>query len=405
MKIAIPISDLIDRNGGGYTFESQLLEEIIRASAYSSHEFILFVSNSKTSKYLLNTSVQVVSIHRSILKKNYFKLAIKLRNIVCKLFDLSYNSYSSDSYKRHINRLLRAHKIDIVLSLTPISFSEVDFPYITLIWDLAHRIHPYFPEVSSNGQWEERENYYAKLIRRAAFIVTGTELGKAEIEKFYQIPSERIKVIPFFTPKIQSKSSLTEQDITQKYNIPKQYLFYPAQFWAHKNHVSILFAMQILKNHYGLNLALVFVGSDKGNAAYIKSMTQKLDLSDCIHFLGFVPPEDMRPLYLQAFALIYMTFFGPDNLPPLEAMSVGCPVIASDVSGASEQLGDAALIVDHRNPQAIASAIKLLFDDSVLRHSLIERGLIRANKWNVEDYVKEIFTLVDDFKSIRYCWD
>lgn len=100
-----------------------------------------------------------------------------------------------------------------------------------------------------------------------------------------------------------------------------------------------------------------------------------------------------------------MTFFGPDNLPPLEAMSVGCPVIASNVSGASEQLGNAALIVDHKNPNAIASAIKLLLDDPVLRNSLIERGLVRANQWEVEDYVKELFKLIDDFKTVRCCWD
>ncbi|MCA2845074.1 MAG: glycosyltransferase, partial [Microcystis sp. M074S1] len=100
-----------------------------------------------------------------------------------------------------------------------------------------------------------------------------------------------------------------------------------------------------------------------------------------------------------------MTFFGPDNLPPLEAMSLGCPVIASNVSGAREQLGDAALIVDQRNAQAIANAIKLLFDDPILRNNLIERGLVRANQWKVEDYAGELFKLIDDFKTVRRCWD
>ena len=163
--------------------------------------------------------------------------------------------------------------------------------------------------------------------------------------------------------------------------------------------------MQILQNDYELNIALVLVGSDKGNLGYVKSMAQKLKLSEYVHFLGFVPQEDMVPLYRQAFALIYMTFFGPDNLPPLEAMSLGCPVIASNVSGANEQLGNASLIVDHRDPQEIASAIKLLFDDPVLRDSLIKGGLIRANGWKADDYAKEIFTLIDGFKSIRCCWD
>ena len=406
MKIAIPISEQIDTRGGGYTFESQLLEEIIRSSADSSHEFILFVPNSKISGYLSSLPIQVVCAYRSPLKKIYSYLDTKLKILIHKLFDLpTYTFQYQSGYKRHINALLHHHKIDIVLSLSPILFADVDCPYITPVWDLAHRIYPYFSEVSSSGQWEERENYYAKVIRRATFVITGTEVGKAEIEKFYQVPSERIKVIPFFTPKLQGNVQSHNQGINQKYNLPKQYLFYPAQFWAHKNHISILQAIQILRIDYQLNMPLVLVGSDQGNADYIKSMVQKLELSDYVYFLGFVPQEDMQSLYIQAFALIYMTFFGPDNLPPLEAMSVGCPVIASNVSGASEQLGDAALIVDHKNPNAIASAIKLLLDDPVLRNSLIERGLVRANQWKVEDYVKELFKLVEDFKSIRCCWE
>jgi glycosyltransferase involved in cell wall biosynthesis len=404
MKIAIPVSDLIDTNGGGYTFESQLLEEILRLSAYSSHEFVLFTSNPQKSNYFLNTSVQVISTDRSFITKVYSYLAIKFKKLTCKLLKLTFPFPYQTNYKIHINRLLQDHKIDIVLSLAPICFNEVDCPYITPIWDLAHRTHPYFPEVSSHGQWEEREMYYTKVIRRAAFIVTGTEIGKAEVEKLYQVSSDRIKVIPFFTPKLQSNPILTNQDVIKKYHIPKQYLFYPAQFWAHKNHSSILLALQILKNDYGLNMPLVLAGSDKGNLSYVKSMVKNLELTDNVYFLGFVPQEDLFPLYNQAFALIYMTFFGPDNLPPLEAMSASCPVIASNVSGASEQLGNAALIVDHSNPQEIAKAIKLLYDDSILRNSLIERGLVRANQWKVEDYARELLKLVDEFQSIRSCW-
>jgi hypothetical protein len=61
--------------------------------------------------------------------------------------------------------------------------------------------------------------------------------------------------------------------------------------------------------------------------------------------------------------------------------------------------------LDHRDSQSIASAIKLLFDDPVLRNNLIERGLVRANQWKVEDYVGELFKLIDDFKTVRCCWD
>jgi glycosyltransferase involved in cell wall biosynthesis len=89
---------------------------------------------------------------------------------------------------------------------------------------------------------------------------------------------------------------------------------------------------------------VVFCGSDKGNESYIKQMAAELDLADQVKFLGFVPQEDLCSLYRNAFALTYVTFNGPNGLPPLEAFALGCPVVASKILG--EQLGDGALLVD-----------------------------------------------------------
>jgi len=181
-------------------------------------------------------------------------------------------------------------------------------------------------------------------------------------------------------------------------------LFYPAQFWPHKNHVGLLLAIKHLKDQYNLEFPLVFVGSDKGNISYIREVIAQLQLSNQVHFLGFVPQEDIPHLYQNAFALTFVTFFGPDNLPPIEAMALGCPVIASNVSGATEQLGEAALLVDPKQPEEIALAVKSLWDDSSLRQRLIDLGFKRAKKWTTEDYVKKLYSVIDDFEAIRRCW-
>jgi glycosyltransferase involved in cell wall biosynthesis len=131
---------------------------------------------------------------------------------------------------------------------------------------------------------------------------------------------------------------------------------------------------------------------------------EELNLSTQVHFLGFVPREDLLSLYHNAFALTYLTFFGPENLPPLEAFALGCPVIASNVSGAQEQLGNAALLVDPKDPNQIALAIKSLHEDISLRYTLIQRGLERAHRWTGKDYVKGVFSILDEFEPIRRCW-
>ena len=403
MKVALFISQQIPQAGGGHTFESQLLQTIVNLAALSNHNFVFYTSSEEVPNYLLSTSIQVVSPYRSLKERIKSKILRTAKAILSKIRHPRSKFEIEGWYEKHIINLLKINQIDITLSLVPGS-PVVDYPYITTVWDLQHRLQPYFPEVSISGEWDNREKSFLKMLRQAAFIITGTEVGKAEIEKFYHIPAERIKVIPFFAPQFTSISKLTDQDIIKKYNLPSQYLFYPAQFWPHKNHIGLLLAIKLLKEKYDIEFPLVFVGSDKGNESYVREMVQKLNLSQQVYFLGFVPQEDMVNLYGHAFALTFMTFFGPDNLPPLEAMALGCPVIASNVSGAKEQLGDAALLVDPKKPEEIAEAIKSLSEDSALRQDLIERGLIRASQWTAQDYIKEIFSVIDNFEAIRRCW-
>jgi len=282
-----------------------------------------------------------------------------------------------------------------------------DIPYITIVWDLQHRLQPWFPEVSEKGEWYKREVNFIQILQRASYIIAGTQAGQDEISCFYGIPKKRIRIIPHPTPdfvlnSIQNKES---ENIFNKFGIKKKYLLYPAQFWPHKNHANILLALEQVKEKYKIPLSVVFVGSDKGNFSYIQKMATSLQLYDDVHFLGFVSREDLVDLYQTAFALLYPTFFGPENLPPLEAFALGCPVIASKVSGAEEQLGDAALLVDPKSPEQIADAIYKLYNSPDIRKTLIEHGLKQAQKWTGHDFVRSIFSILDEFEAIRRCWE
>jgi len=192
--------------------------------------------------------------------------------------------------------------------------------------------------------------------------------------------------------------------------LPKQlsftsgYLFYPAQFWAHKNHMTLLLALKTLKDKHKLVVPLVFVGSDFGNRPYIEEQIKALGLEEQVQILGFVEQSEMIALYKHALALTYVTFFGPENLPPLEAMALGCPVIASDVIGADEQLGSAAMLVDPASPEDIAASIAKLSGSTKVRSRLVSRGHKRAANWTVGDFVLTAFDILDSFEAIRRVW-
>jgi glycosyltransferase involved in cell wall biosynthesis len=297
--------------------------------------------------------------------------------------------------------------IQFIIYLAPwLGEIEMDVPYAVFVWDLQHRENPWFPEVSSGTEWDRREQNYAVMLRRAAVIYTGTEEGRKQLALYYQIAPERIHILPFATPGFaleaasqpyEKKSALAALDL------PAEYLFYPAQFWSHKNHVMVLEACRIIREEAGWDLGVVFTGSDKGNLGYVQDYARRLGLEGCTRFLGFVDKTHVPDLYRGAACLAFPTFFGPDNLPPLEAFALGCPVVASDIPGASEQLGDAAILVSPIDERAWVKAI-LSLREVAARDRLVTAGHKAAAALNWDDYAQNMIGAVERFSAIRRTW-
>jgi len=401
MRVGVYLRNIAPPAGGGFTFQDDILQALVRLE--SKHTFVVFSNLTKVQTSGMTTKhIQFVSSQRGFLERARYKLVRIAAGAVAKLPII--RNWFQIKCTNWLKRAADDFGIEVMWFVTP-GYIEVDIPYIFTVWDLQHRLQPWFPEVSANGQWRGRENIYATAIPRASAVIIGTEAGKSEIVHFYRVPPEQVKLIPHPTPGFAlSASKDSGKEVLTKYHIPEGYLFYPAQFWPHKNHVGLLLAVNLLREKYELVLPVVFVGSDKGNLQHVHRVVKELGLSTQVHFLGFVPQEDLVGLYRNAFALTFLTFFGPENLPPLEAFALGCPVIASNVSGAQEQLGDAALLVDPRNEEQIAVAVKSLYDNPALRQTLVQRGLERATKWTGEDFVKSVFTILDEFEPVRRCW-
>jgi glycosyltransferase involved in cell wall biosynthesis len=120
--------------------------------------------------------------------------------------------------------------------------------------------------------------------------------------------------------------------------------------------------------------------------------------------LGVVSYEDMVKLYTNSLAFTFASFFGPDNLPPLEAFALGCPVTASRVSGAAEQLGDAVVLFDPANPEDIAEAIFTISHNQQLRARLVRKGAEIALARTPQSYMSQVCNILDKFECIRRCW-
>ena len=410
MKVAIPVSSAFPSVGGGYTFESEIVAALIDLAPVMHHQITIFSGvdfseiggDGQTSPHP----------NLTILHPPSQLMPGGLRRGLDLAYSSGYPKLANQADKvqaAFVRRFIRQNQFDFCWALAPAALIQCPtrhIPYALTIWDLQHRLQPYFPEVSQGREWGKRERFYQTSLPRATYIITGTERGKFEIERFYQIAPERIQVIPFPTPRLAeviANSSTTKEEFLVQHGLPSRYFFYPAQFWPHKNHSTLLQAFKTLVEQHG-DVALVLTGSDKGNANYIRQLIHNLNLTDKVYTLGFVSKADLANLYKHALALVFPTHFGPDNLPPLEAFSLSCPVIASDVPGAAEQLGDAALRVDQRDATQIAMAMEAICKDDNLRHELIQKGLARAKRWQPVDYAKRLVGLLDEFDSIRYSW-
>jgi glycosyltransferase involved in cell wall biosynthesis len=111
---------------------------------------------------------------------------------------------------------------------------------------------------------------------------------------------------------------------------------YPAQFWPHKNHLVLLHAIDLLLRQGRNPRHLVLTGSDKGNEAHVRSHAKGLGVEDHVTFAGFVSVALLRDLYSRATIMVMPSLLGPTNLPPLEALSYGCAVAASQALDAQE---------------------------------------------------------------------
>ena len=401
MKIGIVVNQLEPEIGGGYTFKLAILDALARAD--SKHEFIILDLSGKPGQS--SSSFPRITIDKPTLVSEQQSMGRR------------FSKYLPGRFRRHdspapgvgaaLQKAISENGITLAWFIDQVG-GEVTVPYFYTVWDLQHRIQPWFPEVSvSDNTWFQREEMYNRMLKRASLVITGTNVGKGEIAQLYGVYEDNIAVIPLPVPLIGAdlpESQGSPAPIHEKYGIPDSFLLYPAQFWAHKNHVNLLHALKIAVERSGSTPDLVLVGSDRGNLAHVRGKIEELGLEDRVHILGFVPAQDLAGLYQSALGLVFVSYFGPDNLPPLEAFHFDCPVIASGVSGATEQLGDAALLVDPDSPEDIADAILVLQSDSGLREKLVSEGKQALTGKSPDDYARQMIGHLDRFEKLSSNW-
>ncbi|HWS68370.1 MAG TPA: glycosyltransferase family 1 protein [Steroidobacteraceae bacterium] len=259
---------------------------------------------------------------------------------------------------------------------------------IGTIHDLMHRYERSFPEVGSWLRYRTREHRFRGIAEGCIAILVDSDLGRRHVMDCYGTSGGKIHVLPYVHPGYLRTSS-TRVDFDVHYSLPAKFLYYPAQFWPHKNHKTLFDAIGIVASFHP-DIALVLTGAKRHAFEDVRAATAASGVSERVCFVGHVPDSDIRGFYERARALVMPTFFGPTNIPPLEAHALGCPVLVSDVYAMRDQLGDAALYFNPASAEDMADKIRSIWADDRLAKRLSLMGLARTDSHGQDQFDRRV---------------
>ncbi|MBV9564982.1 MAG: glycosyltransferase family 4 protein [Bradyrhizobium sp.] len=265
-------------------------------------------------------------------------------------------------------------------------------PFAYTLHDLQER---YYPENFNGAQRAWRHQVHAQLLKRTQRVICESNHVKRDIVRFFGVPEARATVLPA-PPQQQFLAPLDEaalRAVRDRLQLPERFLFYPAQFWPHKNHLRLVAAFREVANDVP-DLKLVLTGKKRDDYEMVMRAVATLGLSGHVLHLGYVAQDDLRAIYALASALVMPSLFESISIPVYEAFEIGTPVAASNVLAIPEQVGDAGMLFDPTSVPAMRDAMMKVIDPAVAAQ-LAARGRQRMAQMTPERYGAGLQSLLE----------
>jgi len=258
-------------------------------------------------------------------------------------------------------------------------------PTVVTVLDLIPIILPEY-----RGGLFKRFYYYLmkKSSKSISAIITISNSSKKDINTHLGILFENIKVV-YLAPndKCSPNGNIqADQNVRNKYLLPKKYVLYLGGFDVRKNVDMLLHMYFENRETFGPKMPLVVAGKlPSGHFGYYRDpriISHELKADNLFQFIGFVEENDKSALFRMASAFIYPSRYEGFGLPPLEAMDCGVPVVVANSPGVAEVVGDAAMLYNPDDRSAMFSALWRVLNNSDLSSLLKKKGLLRARQFS-----------------------
>jgi glycosyltransferase involved in cell wall biosynthesis len=253
----------------------------------------------------------------------------------------------------------------------------LSLPTVVTLVDIQEVFYPQFFTIEDRYI---RDFHFVGSTRMADRVVTISEFSKKTIVKYHQLSEKKVVTAYLSADERYYRSERIARPPAQPH--PRHFIFYPANFWHHKNHDCLLQALRILREEKKLLIDVVFTGFEESNGYPLASKAEEYGVRQQMHVLGYVPVEELAYLYCHARMLVFPSLFEGFGIPLVEAMAVGCPVVAANATSIPEIAAGAAELFDPTSPYALAQAIEQVWHDDTLQHNLIAQGKRRAQDFS-----------------------
>lgn len=297
-----------------------------------------------------------------------------------------------DTYYPDQQAILDAEAIDVLYRPFP-NEDELTFPLSKQIVFIPDLQHEYFPDFFSPAMLAFRRTHFARLITGCGAVATNTHHARDSIRERYRNTHNDVFLMPPSSQiAVMENAPQVSEAFSERIAALEPYFLFPANLWKHKNHAALLEAFRRFresgsqaKSYNAKSYNLVLTGHAKGWEELARSHA-----TEGVHHLGFVSREELAYLYRHAKALTFVSLFEGFGIPVMEAFGAGCPVICSHAASLPEIAGDAALLCDPEDPDAIAGAMARMASDPDLARSLAAKGRARMNAYSWEESARNL---------------
>lgn len=295
------------------------------------------------------------------------------------------------------NEISKFSDIDLIVCPFVLAYPHffLNKPFIFTLHDMQER---YYPENFSKQDNIIRWIVNRALAKSAKKLICESSFVKNDIVKFIGINETKIVIIQSPPPEIFLNYKFEEKQfniVREKYNLPENFVFYPAQCWFHKNHIKLVEAFKIVSKQI-VDINLILTGSQKNNYNNLMQRINKLNLKNKVKHLGYVDYVDLPYIYKMSKFLVMPTLFESVSIPIYEAFALEVAVCSSNTVALPEQVGDAGILFNPNDEGDIAHKMTMYLNDNSLRNDKAKLGLERVKDFNHENYKIKLLKVLNE---------